>query len=60
MTVVIVEDNARVRRLLRHAVAGIASAVWEWGDVVLMESGCRAGMDWPPPGRSGSSIPMPG
>lgn len=32
MTVLIVEDNAAVRRLLRHAVAEIAVAIWECGD----------------------------
>jgi CheY-like chemotaxis protein len=32
MTVLIVEDNAGVRRLLRSAVAGIAAAAWECCD----------------------------
>jgi len=32
MTVLIVEDNASVRRLLRLALVGVASSVWECGD----------------------------
>ncbi|HUE02642.1 MAG TPA: response regulator [Bryobacteraceae bacterium] len=32
MTILIVEDNAGVRRLLRHAVSGIASEIWECHD----------------------------
>ena len=32
MTVLIVEDNAGVRRLLRSAVAGIATAAWDCCD----------------------------
>ena len=32
MTVLIVEDNAGVRRLLRRAIARIATRIWECGD----------------------------
>ena len=32
MTVLIVEDNPGIRRLLRHVLAGIASTVWECSD----------------------------
>jgi len=32
MTVLLVDDNARVVRLLRHAVRDIASAIWECSD----------------------------
>jgi len=32
MTILIVEDNPSVRRLLRYAVREIASEVWECGD----------------------------
>jgi CheY-like chemotaxis protein len=32
MTVLIVEDNAGVRRLLGNAVAGLAADVWECSD----------------------------
>jgi DNA-binding NarL/FixJ family response regulator len=32
MTVLIVDDNAGVRRLLRRAVLDTASAIWECGD----------------------------
>jgi two-component system response regulator HydG len=32
MTVLIVEDNASVRRLLRRAVQQIATQIWECGD----------------------------
>lgn len=34
MTVLIVEDNAGVRRLLRRAVQQIATEIWECGDGV--------------------------
>ena len=34
MTVLIVEDNASVRRLLRRAVQQVATAIWECGDGV--------------------------
>jgi CheY-like chemotaxis protein len=34
MTVLIVEDNASVRRLLRRAVQQIATEIWECGDGV--------------------------
>jgi len=32
MTIPIVEDNAGIRRLLRHAIAGIATEIWECDD----------------------------
>lgn len=32
MTVLIIEDNAGVRRLLRHAIAGTAGEIWECDD----------------------------
>lgn len=34
MTVLIIEDNAGVRRLLRRAVQEIATTIWECGDGV--------------------------
>ena len=32
LTILIVEDNAAVRRLLRHAVAPVANCIWECED----------------------------
>jgi DNA-binding NarL/FixJ family response regulator len=71
MTVLIVEDNAGVRRLLRSALAELAEEIWECCDgadalaayaahqsqVVLMDIRMHGWMDWPQPNRSWSFDP---
>jgi CheY-like chemotaxis protein len=74
MTILIVEDNPTVRRLLRTEVARIATAVWECGDVasalaayeahgpdvVLMDIEMPSWMGWPQPDGLAARIRPPG